>query len=152
MTTRRAFVAGALAVLSAPLAAQEKPPARIYRVGMLDIVSAPANAANLNELRKGLRELGYVEGKNLLIEHRSAAAVDRRLGREFMHVGAREDSPRALEAAPAHNAAGFLVRAGGLGPADRKTVVELAAQHKLPAMYVSRQFVDLGGLVSYGVN
>ena len=30
------------------------------------------NAANLDALRKGLRDLGYVEGRNLVIEYRSA--------------------------------------------------------------------------------
>ena len=30
------------------------------------------NAANLDALRKGLRDLGYVEGQNLVIEYRSA--------------------------------------------------------------------------------
>ena len=35
---------------------------------------------------------------------------------------------------------------------DRKRVIELAAKHRLPAIYESRLFVDAGGLVSYGVS
>jgi putative ABC transport system substrate-binding protein len=35
-------------------------------------VPAAQNAANLESLRKGLRDLGYVEGRNLVIEYRSA--------------------------------------------------------------------------------
>ncbi len=62
-------MAGALAVIAAPLAAQEKA-ARVYRIGVLESVSLSANAANIDEFRKGLRELGYVEGQNLLIEYR----------------------------------------------------------------------------------
>src|SRR5205814_8955963 len=72
MATRRAFMAGALAVIAAPLAAQEKKARRVYRIGVLESVSLSDNAANIDEFRKGLRELGYVEGQNLLIEYRSA--------------------------------------------------------------------------------
>ena len=72
MATRRAFMAGALAVVAAPLAAQEKKAGRVYRIGVLDSISLSDNAANIDEFRKGLRELGYVEGQNLLIEYRSA--------------------------------------------------------------------------------
>src|SRR5207253_358247 len=72
MATRRAFMAGALAVVAAPLVAQEKKAGRVYRVGVLESVSLSDNAANIDEFRKGLRELGYVEGQNLLIEYRSA--------------------------------------------------------------------------------
>src|SRR5437879_13388404 len=72
MATRRAFMAGALAVVAAPLAAQEKKAERVYRIGVLESVSLSDNAANIDEFRKGLRDLGYVEGQNLLIEYRSA--------------------------------------------------------------------------------
>ena len=34
----------------------------------------------------------------------------------------------------------------------RDLIVTLAAQHKLPAVYFQRQYVDAGGLVSYGAN
>src|SRR2546421_12146712 len=72
MATRRAFMAGALAVIAAPLAAQERKAGRVYRIGVLESVSLSDNAANIDEFRKGLRDLGYVEGQNLLIEYRSA--------------------------------------------------------------------------------
>ena len=46
--------------------------AKIYRIGILETIPAARNAANLDALRKGLRDLGYVEGRNLVIEYRSA--------------------------------------------------------------------------------
>jgi putative ABC transport system substrate-binding protein len=39
-----------------------------------------------------------------------------------------------------------------LTQANRKSIIELAARHRLPAMYSAREFVDDGGLVSYGVS
>jgi putative tryptophan/tyrosine transport system substrate-binding protein len=35
---------------------------------------------------------------------------------------------------------------------NRQRIVELATQHRLPAMYPSRQYVEVGGLMSYGAN
>lgn len=72
MTSRRSFIAGALALAWAPLGAQEKPAARLHRIGMLETVSIGANNANLVELHKGLKELGYAEGRTYLILYRSA--------------------------------------------------------------------------------
>ena len=47
---------------------------------------------------------------------------------------------------------GMIVTAGPLGSIHRNLIVLLAAQHKLPAAYSNRYFVDLGGLVSYGAD
>jgi putative ABC transport system substrate-binding protein len=35
---------------------------------------------------------------------------------------------------------------------ERKHLVEVAAQYRLPAMYNAREFVEVGGLISYGAN
>src|SRR4030095_1067629 len=45
---------------------------KVPRIGMLGIVSASAAAGRIEAFRQGLRELGYVEGKNIVIEYRSA--------------------------------------------------------------------------------
>ena len=36
--------------------------------------------------------------------------------------------------------------------AERNRIVDLAARHRLPAMYLGREFVDLGGLMAYGAS
>jgi putative ABC transport system substrate-binding protein len=65
-------------LLAAPLAAKAQPAGKVYRIGMLERTSPGTNAANLEAFRRGLRELGYVEGKNLVIEYRSADGRDER--------------------------------------------------------------------------
>jgi putative ABC transport system substrate-binding protein len=48
---------------------------------MLETVSVTLNAANLEAFRKGLKELGYVEGKHYMIEYRSADGAAERFPR-----------------------------------------------------------------------
>jgi putative ABC transport system substrate-binding protein len=69
---RREFISllgGAVVVW--PLAARAQKSDRVYRIGVLETAPAASNAANFDALRKGLRELGYVEGKNLVLDYRS---------------------------------------------------------------------------------
>src|SRR3954468_5183440 len=268
MNDRPAFLTAPALLRSARLAAaQDKKDAqRTYRIGVLASIAEPANQANMEQLRKGLKDLGYVEGKNLRIEYRTsearndrfagladelvrlqpdliiangtpaalaaksaggtvpvvaAAALDpvetglvaslekpggmvtgiavvtqdlektrvellRALapGRkklavfvnmtnpglastwpmieagakavglepELIEVPSPKKVPRAFEAAVAKKAEALVVRPGALPEADRRALVGLAAKHKLPAIYSQRQYVDVGGLVSYGLS
>ena len=71
---RRRFVSLISATSVAALAAVDAyaQAGRVYRVGILETVSADRNRDNLDALLRGLRERGYVEGQNLRIEYRSA--------------------------------------------------------------------------------
>src|SRR5215813_6226721 len=53
-----------------PLATRAQQPAGIARIGILGLASAAAVAPYVNAVRAGLRDLGYIEGKNLIIEYR----------------------------------------------------------------------------------
>ena len=69
---RRILVTLGAAALTAPLAAIAQKSEKIARVGYLGPTSAAAGKSRIEALRSGLRELGYVEGKNLLMEYRWA--------------------------------------------------------------------------------
>ena len=270
MPSRRTFLTGTIAVLTAPHAPsawpQDKAGGRVFRLGMLDMEPAAANAANLVQFQKGLKELGYTEGRNLTTDYRAESRSERlpelaaklvrakvdvivtrgtpatvaaknapdnipvvaagiadpvdtkvveRLERpggkvtglaflvkeveqkridllralapgrkrvvalidmgnpalaqtwklteeaaraaglqaELVDVRRVEDVQKAFDTATTkHRAEALIVRLGGIADAPRRAVVDLAARHKLPAIYASRQFVDAGGLVSYGVS
>ncbi len=66
-----------LLALSFPVEAQQA--AKVPRIGFLSTPSPPAIAARTEAFRQGLRELGYVEGKNIVIEWRSAEGKADRL-------------------------------------------------------------------------
>jgi putative tryptophan/tyrosine transport system substrate-binding protein len=75
MITRRIFVIalGAVAI-SAPLASFAQAPGKLRRIGFLweREQSDRGHVANLEAFKRGLRELGYMEGKTYTIEHQSA--------------------------------------------------------------------------------
>jgi putative ABC transport system substrate-binding protein len=96
---RRAFVAGTVGLLAAPLAVVAQQAGKVYRIGSLALAEpdfSPGRARR-DAIVDGLRELRYVEGRDFLIEHRDAeGAADRlpalaselvRLGVDILLVG-----------------------------------------------------------------
>jgi ABC-type uncharacterized transport system substrate-binding protein len=69
---RREFIMLLGGAAAWPLVSNAQQVGKVYRIGILETISAAQNAANLDALRKGLRKLDYIEGKNLVIEYRSA--------------------------------------------------------------------------------
>ena len=66
-------------LLCAALTAEAQQPARIPRIGILIPTSASIFSARVEAFRQRLRELGYVEGKNIFIEYRYADGKPERL-------------------------------------------------------------------------
>jgi putative ABC transport system substrate-binding protein len=69
---RRAFLAGTGAVLlAAPLATEAQQAGKVVRIGLLSYAASDSSgAARWNAFREQLRELGYVEGQNVIFESR----------------------------------------------------------------------------------
>ncbi len=264
MNRRDTFLA-LLALGAAPLAAEAQPQGKVYRIGVLEMTSATLNRVNFAALLQGLRELGYVEGQNIIIDYRSAdgraerfpelaadlararpdiilvrgtsaalaakragtipvvmiASADpvgpgvvaslahpggnvtgfttlavslagkrleilkelvpgiariaallnrsnpgasaqwaeieraaRSLGlqAELLDVRDAVGIGRAFNSAVEQRAGAMLVSIETVMSANRRSIVELAVKHRLPTMYAAREFVDAGGLISYGVH
>ena len=73
MMDRRTFI-GTLtgSLLAAPLAAEAQPAGKVYRIGFLGNSTEALEANLVGPFREGLRERGYVEGRDLTIEYRWA--------------------------------------------------------------------------------
>jgi len=226
---RRTFmviIAGGL--VAAPLAAETQPAGKVARIGFLGL-NPGANPHRRGAFLQGLRDLGYVEGRNVVIEYRSAEGKLERLSALAAELVALKvdvivtggGTPTALAAKQATRTLPIvfssatdpvtdglvtsLARPGGehtdkdmlqgaevaarvlgvrlqfvkaRGPADfdtafsdmirragalavwgsaifnsaRRRLVDLVAKHRLPTVYTSRDFVDTGGLMTYGAN
>jgi putative ABC transport system substrate-binding protein len=251
----------ALAVSSAACAQS----AKVYRIGVLETPAASANRKNLDALLRGLRQAGYFEGRNLVLDYRSTdgtprgyqevamdlvrakpdiivtrgtsataaakkagsipvvmtAAADpvgsglvanlahpggsvtgltslvtevhakrmelikelfpaarrvgfvanpdnantpaqwqqveraaRALGLEARLVGVRDAEMlrQNLESVRRQGIGALLVNTESVMLANRQAIVDFGAAQRMPVMYSSREFVDAGGLVSYGVD
>ena len=69
---RRAWLLGLLCLLAAPVRAQVKSPARVFRIGLLGGSSrtSPESSHIWGGLFEGMRALGYIEGQNIVVEER----------------------------------------------------------------------------------
>jgi putative ABC transport system substrate-binding protein len=81
-------------------------------------------------------------------------AAARNLGRKLLSLEIRDagEIEAAFRTATAARAGALLVFAGGIPDAHAQRIARLAAESRLPAMYVFRAYVDVGGLISYGAD
>lgn len=73
---RVAITAAVLLLFAMPLAARAQPEGKVHRIGLLSLTS---QSSAMEAFREGLRTLGYIEGRNIVIEHRSADGRHERL-------------------------------------------------------------------------
>jgi len=102
---------------------------KLSRVLVLSYLGDPIAAPQVKELERAARSRGV----KLLVQD----------------VGTGDDLPAAFEAGARWHADGLLTTAESLLVVERKRIVELAGQHRLPALYPYRTVVDSGGLMAY---
>jgi ABC-type uncharacterized transport system substrate-binding protein len=77
---RRAFISLLGGAAAWPLAARAQQADRMRRIGFLGLAPASASASRVEALRSGLRNLGYIEGKNIVFQFRWADGTDQLAG------------------------------------------------------------------------
>jgi putative ABC transport system substrate-binding protein len=82
ISRRSVLLAGGIGLLVAPRLSRGQPKSKVPRIGILwfSSIDTPSNARHGTVFRQRLVALGYVEGKNIVIEDRSAEGVTERLG------------------------------------------------------------------------
>jgi len=105
---------------------------RLERVAALMNLSNPSRRAEWGEIETAARSMG--------------------IAAQVLDIRALADIERAFETATRSHADAIVVGSDTLMQTNQSLVVNLAAAHRLPAMYTFRDFVDNGGLVSYGVS
>jgi hypothetical protein len=72
----------AVIMLAVAVLAEVQQPGKIPRIGFLTGATTPSSTSsspNIEAFRQGLRDLGYTEGKNIIIEYRGAAGKHERM-------------------------------------------------------------------------
>jgi len=88
----------------------------------------------------------------MLPEFQRTQAATQMKGVQLLSMGVADPNgiPSAFQAAMSDGAQALVTVTNGLTQRAISRIVELAAQHRLPSMYQSRDFVEAGGLMSYG--
>ena len=81
-----------------------------------------------------------------------AAAPSQNLDVVAINVGGEREIEQGIEDFARTPNGGLIVTAAPATVSHRKKIIELAARHKLPAVFIERFFVAEGGLLSYGPN
>ena len=88
----------------------------------------------------------------MLVAETQAAAVQMGVGLTVREIAGPADFAEAFAQFRRDQAQALVVQVGPLMLEHRKTIIDLAARERLPAMYEVRNFVDDGGFVSYGTD
>jgi putative ABC transport system substrate-binding protein len=105
---------------------------RLSRVVVFGTSTFPGNAQNLKEAELAAGALG--------------------VKLQYLDVLGTKDIEPAFRGASKGRAEAVLVMGGGVLTSQRTRIVDLAAKSRLPAIYYIREFVEAGGLMSYGVS
>jgi putative ABC transport system substrate-binding protein len=119
---------------------------------------APKRLQLLKETSPGVARVGVLhdpDGQGRVQAARETEAVAPTLGLQARVIEVRRavDLAAMLPGETSERVDALIVLQGGpVNDWQGATVVDLAAQHRLPAMYDGGPFIDAGGLMSYGVN
>jgi putative ABC transport system substrate-binding protein len=105
---------------------------KVAHIAALMNLSNPSRASEWSEIEAGARALGI---ESQVLDTRTAADIE-----------------RSFDAAARQHLDAVVIGSDTIMQANQHRVIGLAAAHRLPAIYTFRDYVDAGGLVSYGVS
>jgi putative ABC transport system substrate-binding protein len=151
------FIAGPDPVANGLVSSLNRPGGNLTGVGVNTSELMPKRVQLLLELIPSTTKIAlfqYRDGVDADEGQREVDAATHALGRQMLllKISSRSDLEAAFVSAVRQHADALLVTSNSLFTNRRVEIVALAARHALPAAYAWREFVEAGGLVSYGPN
>ncbi len=149
------FVAAADPVKSGLVASLARPGGNVTGQSVMSAQMADKWIEMLLEIVPGAKKVGYLgQSSNQAIQeiYQSPQQTGRSRGAEIrlLEAGTPDAISRAFELMVREKFDSFVVATTPVILAHRQKIVDLAARHRLPAVYPREEYVAAGGLLSYG--
>ncbi len=137
------------------VASMSRPGGNVTGVNILGIELDAKRLELLHTVAPGSGLIGVLVNPNrpeTISQKNEFLEAARAIGREvlLMRASSDEEVEQAIDALAQRTGAALVVAADPLFVSKRELIVTLAARHALPAIYQWRDFVEVGGLMSYG--
>ena len=151
------FVVGSDPVAAGLVANLNRPGGNLTGVSFFDTPLAAKRLSLLNELLPQAAVIAVLLDANFAeadMEARELSAAANAIGRQMtiVKIGSEGEFDSAFATIVQSGARGLLVGSGPFFNTQRRRIVALATRHAIPAIYVIREFVEAGGLMSYGAS
>jgi putative tryptophan/tyrosine transport system substrate-binding protein len=151
------FATGSDPVVDGLVASLNRPGGNVTGVSFLSGLLGPKRLDMLRQLVPAAGTIAILVGTDTLearIERRDVELAAQALGQQLIvaPVTSEGELDGAFTSIVERGAKALLVGTGPLLTSNRERIVALAAGHAIPAIYALREFVEAGGLISYGAS
>jgi len=139
------------------VASLNRPGGNITGINQLTGLIAPKQLELMHELLPQGAVIGIIENRNnpaVMTRAKELRAAAHALGRtiQIVNAGNKTELDAAFSALAGMHAGGFLIVGDSILLSLRNHIVSLATRHAMPALYSRREYVEVGGLMSYGAS
>jgi putative ABC transport system substrate-binding protein len=151
------FATGSDPVVDGLVASLNRPGGNVTGVSFVSGLLGAKRLEMLRQLVPAAATIGMLVGTDTLearIERRDVELAAQALGQQLIIAPFTTEGEfdSAFTSIVGRGAKALLVGTGPLVTSNRERLVELAARHAIPAIYALREFVEAGGLMSYGAS
>ena len=151
------FISGSDPIESGLVASLGRPTGNVTGVSLFSVPLISKRLELLHELAPVITAVGVLvnpSNPNAGANERAIESAAKVIGLTVAFVGAsgEPEFEDVFKRIALQRLDALIVSADGLFASRRKQLVALAARHGVPTMYFQREFVDAGGLISYGAS
>jgi ABC-type uncharacterized transport system substrate-binding protein len=151
------FATGSDPIVDGLVASLNRPGGNVTGVSFLAGLLGAKRLEMLRQLAPTAATMAMLVGTETLdarIERRDVELAAQALGQQLIiaPVSSESEFDGAFTSIVGRGAKTLLVGSGPLLTSNRERLVPLAARHAIPAIYAQREFVEVGGLMSYGAS